>query len=659
MSDVELGAQPAPERRRRRIRWRRLGVALLVLLTPFFLLGLYAAVRYLPALDNAQAARASLRSAMSQASNIATIDAAGLNAAAADVADAKQRFSQLDDLLAHDPLIGLLRNAPLVGKQIRGADDLVAAGDDVVAAAEAMLSVGQQFLAARDGTGDPMPRLVALMQRAAPDVTSAQRLLTDAQQHVDAIPDGLLKQIIDGRDELRDRLDRYLPVLDAYAGAQGYVPSLLGANGQRRYLVLPEDPAELRATGGFMGTYGIVVFDRGAIVSSDFHDIYSLDLKPGIPYVEPPRDLKDHLLGDYSWQLADANWSPDYPTSAQQALALYTHESGDSNIDGVIVLTTTAIDKLLTLTGPVTVPEYGVTVHAGQTLFIALANTRQSQTPGVNRKAFLDYLADHLLQAVRGLPASKWLDALNVLDEIRTQRQAMIWLSDPQLQAHVVDAGWAGGLRQDPGDFLMNVDSNVAPVGKLNAIVQRQLAFSAQIDAVGNAHDSLQLTWTNPILSGVGPNFDTMRAIQKDVDILGNFNRIVVPERSRLVSVTGGSTLTPVSSLESQGTEAGRDWFGTYLMVPPGESSLDWQWISPYVAIPPAGGGLATYSLVVQKQPGTNADPLSVSVQLPPGAQFVSASAGAHVNGAVISWQTNLQADVVLQVQYRLGAAPG
>jgi Protein of unknown function (DUF4012) len=656
VSQVDLGTGAVAERGRRRVPWRRLGVAGLVAVALVVLVGLYAAVRFLPAFSNAQEARASLRDAISHATNVTNLDQAGLAAAAADVADAQQRFGQLDDLLKHDPLIGLLRNAPIFGQQIRGADDLVAAGDDVVAAANELLTVGDQFLAARDGSGDPLPRLVALMQQAAPAVQQAQQKLTDAEQHVDAIPDGLLAPIIDGRDELRDRLDRFLPALTAYSQADDYLPTLLGANGPRHYLVLAEDPAELRPTGGFMGTYGIVTIDNGAI-TTDFHDIYDLDRKPGISYVEPPRDLKGHLLGNYSWQLADANWSPDYPTSAQEALTLYTHESGDSNIDGVMVLTTYAIDRLLTLTGPVTVPEYGVTVHAGNTLYVALANTRTSDTPGVNRKAFLDYLASDLMQAVRALPATKWQAALKVLDEIRTERQAMVWLPDPQMQAHVVAAGWDGALRQDAGDYLMAVDANVAPVGKLNSVVTRQLAFTAQIDAVGNAHDNLQVTWANPMATGTGPIYDVLRATQHGVQILGNFTRIVVPERSRLVSVSGGSTVTPIDSLESQGSEAGRDWFGNYLMIPPGETTLDWQWIAPYVAIPPTSGGVATYNLVVQKQPGTDADPLTVSVQLPPGAQFISASDGAQVNGDVISWQTDLQTDVVVQVQYQVPPA--
>lgn len=657
MSETGLGIRTGAKRRRRRVPWRRLATAILVLLSPFIVLGVYAAVRYLPALDEARQARASLESAMNRANNISTLSSADLDAAAADVADAKQRLGQLDELLTRDPLLNLLRDAPLAGPQIRGADDLVAAGDDVVAGATALVSVGREFLAARDGSGDPMPRLVALMQQAAPDVAEAQQRLSDAQQQVEGVPDGLLKPIIEARDELRDRLGRVLPALTAYAAADDYLPSLLGADGPRRYLVLAEDPAELRPTGGFMGTYGIVVLDGGAITSNDFHDVYQLDLTPGVSYVEPPRDLKGHLLGPYSWQLADANWSPDYPTSAQEALTLYTHESGDSNIDGVIVLTTTAIDKLLTLTGPVTVPEYGVTVHPGETLFVALANTRHVQVSGENRKAFLSYLASDLLDAVRRLPTQKWPDVIKALDEIRAERQAMAWLTDPQMQAHVVEAGWDGGLRQDPGDYLMAVDANVAPTGKLNSVVSRTLDFSAQLDAVGNAHDSLVETWNNPILTGTGPDFDTLRAIQNGRQILGNFARIVVPERSRFESLSGGSVLTPVDSLESQGSEAGRDWFGSYLMIPPGQTQLTWHWISPYPAIPT--DGVATYDLVVQKEPGTTADPLSVTVKLPPGAQFMSASSGARVAGDTVSWQTDLQTDVVLQVQYRVPVPAG
>ena len=151
-------------------------------------------------------------------------------------------------------------------------------------------------------------------------------------------------------------IEQYRPILAEYSRYDQIIPDILGWGGQKRYLVLAEDPAELRPTGGFIGTYGVVTFTNGRITERAFHDVYQLDLQDGLPYVQPPDALKDHLLGDYPWQLADANWSPDFPTSAQDALRLYALESKDTDIDGVIGITTYALDRILDVTGPIAGP---------------------------------------------------------------------------------------------------------------------------------------------------------------------------------------------------------------------------------------------------------------------------------------------------------------
>ena len=187
------------------------------------------------------------------------------------------------------------------------------------------------------------------------------------------------------------------PMLANAPTALKFGPALVGESGERRYLVLALDPAELRPAGGYTGTVGVVGFNNGHIVERDFGDVYRFDTKPGLPYVEPPVALQNHLLGEASWQIADAAWSPDFPTAAQQTLRLYELESGDTRIDGVIALTTYAIDRLLEAIGPVDVPEYGVTVHAGETTMTGLALTRGVSTPTYDRKAFFDALAGHLI----------------------------------------------------------------------------------------------------------------------------------------------------------------------------------------------------------------------------------------------------------------------
>ena len=44
-----------------------------------------------------------------------------------------------------------------------------------------------------------------------------------------------------------------------------------------RYLVLTLNPAELRPSGGYIGSYGIFVFDRGNVAEHEFGDVFLLD----------------------------------------------------------------------------------------------------------------------------------------------------------------------------------------------------------------------------------------------------------------------------------------------------------------------------------------------------------------------------------------------
>ena len=223
--------------------------------------------------------------------------------------------------------------------------------------------------------------------------------IADARRALAAVPDGAIAQIGSFRDAMSARIERYSPMLDTYLDFSERLPAIFGWNEPRRYLVLTQDPAELRPTGGFIGSYGIIVFDRGSMTDHRFEDVVPLDYPWDYPRIEPPQQLADYLLGaQQPWQFADANWSPDFPTSARDALQLYTNESGDAEIDGVIGITTYTIDEILKVTGPVEVPDYDVTIAPGETTLKALQLTRAA-APGEDRKAFLPAFADSLIAA--------------------------------------------------------------------------------------------------------------------------------------------------------------------------------------------------------------------------------------------------------------------
>jgi Protein of unknown function (DUF4012) len=465
------------------------------------------------------------------------------------------------------------------------------------------------------------------------------------------MPGGLASPLADARDLVQKELERAQPALDGYLRVQDQLPDMLGMNGPRRYLVLAEDPAELRPSGGFIGTYGLVTFDQGRMTKSEFRNTLLLDFTPGPPYVEPPSGLKNHLLGTkFSWQLADAGWSPDFPTSAQKALELYTLESGDSKIDGVIALDTYCIDILLGVTGPIEVPEYGVTVKAGETTLTALANTRQSTDPGVDRKAFLDVFGGRLLDAMMATPNAKWPGLLDALRVAAGQRHLMAWAKDGNAESLIGWAGWDGAVRADVGDYVQAADANVAPTSKYNLVTHRSLDMKVQIDNVGNANDTLTLNWDN---RADQPEASWLRnlPVTGTGGMLGNYLRVLTPDRSRLQSVSGGR-LAPLTGVEEISPEAGRTAYGLFLLLPPGQTSATISWVSPYPVETDDKTGF--YRLTVQKEAGRPAEPLSVTVTVPDGATILDTSVGMAVSGGTATLHTTAATDVQLWVRYSL-----
>ena len=651
--------------RRRRIVAVALGGGAVLLL----LLGLWlAATRYMPALDEARALRTDLIEMADRARAAGVgLDRPTLVQLQADLGTADGHLARLRDLLASDPLVGLARSLPPTRDAIRGADAVVAAGGDLSAAAADGLKIAEQYVMIREAQaaaastgvastgGSALAGLVELMATSQSGVNAAIGALDRADQALAAAPADLPGTIADARDTMRAKIAEFGPPLKAYAQAAAILPEILGWNGPRRYLVLTQDPAELRPTGGFIGSFGIIAFDKGRLTEHTFKDVALLDLPPKYPFVTAPVALSSYLLGPtQSWQLADSNWAPDFPTSAADAIRLYRNEGGSGQVDGVLGLTTYTIDQLLTLTGPITVPEYGATVASGETTLKVLQLTRAPQAPNQNRKAFLSTFADQLFSTLLGLPPQKWADLAGQADLFRTERLFTAWFADPGAEALTVAAGFDGAILQSVGDYIYPVDSNVAPVSKLNAVTDRALNLNVQLDQYGDAHDNLDIAWTNQIQTELGAPYRALPTLQ-GLNVLGLYFRLLVPDRSRIDTVSGGSyeRLTAPADI---GTEAGREVFANYLRVPAGTTHLDYAWVSPYAA-DSADDGTFTYRLTIQKQPGLRAGPLHLVITLPAGASLVDASAGLTVVGGKVTLDTTFDRDLVLAIRYRLPAA--
>ena len=121
-------------------------------------------------------------------------------------------------------------------------------------------------------------------------------------------------------------------------------PNLAGYKEAKTYLVLLQNSNELRPTGGFIGSVGVIKFEDGILSDFRIDDVYTLDgqLKG---HVDPPLPIRD-LLGQEHWYLRDSNWSPDFKESAIRAAWFYQKEGGES-VDGVIAINSPLIVGIL------------------------------------------------------------------------------------------------------------------------------------------------------------------------------------------------------------------------------------------------------------------------------------------------------------------------
>lgn len=174
------------------------------------------------------------------------------------------------------------------------------------------------------------------------------------------------------------------------------LPSVLGEGGEKRYLVMLQNNTELRPTGGFMGSFAILTFQKGILVEVKIHDVYDADgqLKG---HVEPPSPISKYL-GEANWFMRDANWDPDFVTSATRVMWFLQKEM-DMEVDGVVAIDTLVIRNLVAALGEVKVPDYDTVISIDNFYEVIQYETEKDFFPGSTRKAnFLSALSQELLR---------------------------------------------------------------------------------------------------------------------------------------------------------------------------------------------------------------------------------------------------------------------
>jgi hypothetical protein len=555
-----------------------------------------------------------------------------------------------------DPFLVWLRHIPIADRQVLAADRMIAAARGLTRRHAAISDLMRRLIAARD-SGGGAERLAALA-RVTDDQLAEIKGILDAfdatDQVVSEVPaDGLVGPIADARAAFATRLDQLRPVIAAARQGVALVPSVMGIGGEKRYLVLALDNAEIRPIGGLIAAFATPRLNDGLIADMTFRDILSVDRPDQRAYVPPPEPLADHLLGPITWQVADAGWWPDFAANAREARRMYEIETGDGDFQGAIAFTPEFVDELLKIVGPVEIPEAGITVDPGETYLVSLEQVEVLKR-GEGRKQFLADLASRVLERLFALPASRYPEVLAALDVAGRRRDLQVLLDDPFAQGALARQGWYAPFTfDDKADRLAIMEANVAPVSKLDVLLDLDHELFVDLQPDGSAQERLITTYTNRYGPALAPELERVRS-SFSFGNLGSYQRRYLDPAADVLSVTSDDRDVPITGPDSLDVESGSLAVGNYQFVRPGRVRLVTTYTTPDIVVSVGGDSASKglYRLEFRKQPGRNDDSLRVVVRVPDGTVPSAWSEGGMIDDSVVTFSVTTQTDRTFEVAY-------
>lgn len=302
-------------------------------------------------------------------------------------------------------------------------------------------------------------------------------------------------------------IDQALPLLEI-------IPPLFGYREEKKYLLLLQDPSELRPTGGVVEMYALLAVRDATILSLSSEKTRG-DMREqarGRP-AAITNFTREQLPSGF---LQDSNWSSDFVFAAQEAAATY-RAADQTDIDGVIAVTPEFFLSLLRMTRDLRI---GDTIWSSSNFVSELESQLQYTSPPLGK------LTRAIIDAVNAMPFQRMYDVTKVMEARLNEKHILVWFRESKLQTFARANHWIGEIRESDTDFLMITDANVASK-KTDPFVERSVTSVLVQDELDHLTVSLEILYRNN--ATIGPQTDRYR----------NRIQIIVPKGSELLSADG------------------------------------------------------------------------------------------------------------------------
>ena len=463
---AERAARARRKRRRRTTRAVLLGAGAVVLLGI-----LWVMFRTYQAYSHLQNAAAAVSTLQDEVRDITKTDPTATSRTVEDLqAETDSAVSAVND-----PLYRAATVIPFVGSNLDALREVSTTVDSL--AQNVMPSLVQisttlqpSELAPERGTFDVEP-----LQQISPLLQNAEAAVNQAREQLAGIDrSNVIGPVGDAVDSLSSKLDAAADVTGPGARIARLVPPMLGGDKPRTYLMLFQNLAEPRATGGIFGSFALIQADHGKVSilqqGASSRTLGFFD-PPVAELTENQKHLYSELMAQYP---QDVNFTPDFATAAPLFAELYRLRTG-TTVDGVMSIDPVALSYALKGTAPIDIGE-GFTITADNVVPILLSTAYQ-QFDEKDQNARDDFLAHGTGMAFSEVMSGRG-DSAVIFDGLRqaaSERRILIYSTNPTEQADLAQTNLAGGLDQNPGSPSIGVFLNDGTGAKLGYYLSNEV----------------------------------------------------------------------------------------------------------------------------------------------------------------------------------------
>lgn len=360
-------------------------------------------------------------------------------------------------------------------------------------------------------------------------------------------------------DKLKTRIEPMVEMFDEVNGlyqlVSDYAPvvrGLMGIDGARSYLIVAQNSAEIRASGGFPGAMGILSVNNGAIDMGEFGTPYDLMVDYYPDTVASLEGAEQGLF--YKWAYVyprDVGYNPDFEYDAKVWAAAYEAQMG-THVDGVISVAPAVVQRVLALTGGITLSdgtemtgENATKVLQSDIYWDYLAkDTKRSGSNDYTDKLFAETAQKAFKKLMGGLNLKKAKGFMELVIESAQKREIMMYFANAEEQAVVKSMGYSGSMNANAAEPELGVFFSVCNPSKLGWYVDVDTTIGeAKTNSDGTKSYEVTAVFTSILTE------DDVEAAGKA--IVGDYDGNMAPF-IHLVAPAGGSINNFVGDLPEQ-----------------------------------------------------------------------------------------------------------